>query len=168
VKALNVLDDTLKTHENTDLTEITQVMQGILDEARLLPKELPVMPEPKEPIDNTKQFQELTKAIQAVEKVVKAHNGATTQPSTSSITSVANSVTSVNLLATNTSRRMATFYNDDASASVYLKLGATASSSSFTIKIPPAGYYELPNPVYTGVIDAIATAATGSMRISEL
>lgn len=88
--------------------------------------------------------------------------------STPSTTSVSNSVTSVQLLAANTARIGATFYNDDSAASVYLKLGTTASTSSFAIKIAPGGYYELPRPVYTGRIDGIATAATGVMRITEL
>jgi hypothetical protein len=88
--------------------------------------------------------------------------------SSSPTTSVSNSVTSVQLLAANPARVGATFYNDDTAAYVYLKLGTTASTSSFAIKIAPGGYYELPRPVYTGRIDGIATAATGAMRITEL
>jgi hypothetical protein len=82
-------------------------------------------------------------------------------------TSVANSVTNVTLLASNASRKSASIYNDDTAASLYVKLGATASATSFKIKIAPGGYFELPTPVYTGQIDGIATAATGSARISE-
>jgi len=71
VDAVNSLHETLKTHENTDLTEVTSVMQAILNEAKLIPKELP---EPKEMVmtDYTDQLKGLKDAIVAVEKVVKA------------------------------------------------------------------------------------------------
>lgn len=91
-----------------------------------------------------------------------------TQPATSAVTSVANSVTNVTLLASNANRRMATIYNDDTAAALYVKLGATASTSSFTIKIAAGGYFELPLPCYTGIIDGIASVATGSARLTEL
>lgn len=90
-----------------------------------------------------------------------------TQPTTETSSNVANSVTNQTALALNTSRRMATFYNDDTAASVYLKCGATASATSFKVKIAPGGYYELPQPVYTGRIDVLATAATGTLRVTE-
>lgn len=91
----------------------------------------------------------------------------TTDTSTASaVTSVAASVTTVNLLAINTSRKGATFYNDSSSF-LYLKLGATASTTSFTVKIAPSGYYEVPS-AYTGVIDGIWVSAVGSARITQL
>lgn len=70
VTAVNQLHQTLKTHKNTDLTEVTKVMKGILDEAKKLPKDLPKIPETKV-VDYSKQFSSLTDAIKAVEKVVK-------------------------------------------------------------------------------------------------
>lgn len=90
------------------------------------------------------------------------------KPGTSAVTSVAAAVASTSLLASNTSRRGATFYNDSASASLYIKLGATASLTSFTVLVPPSGYYEVPSPVYTGAIDGIWDAAVGDARITEL
>jgi hypothetical protein len=90
------------------------------------------------------------------------------RPGTGTTSSVANSVSSVTLLSSNANRRGATFFNDDTAATVYLKMGTTASTSSFAVKILPGGYYELPQPCYTGQIDAIASAATGNMRITEL
>jgi hypothetical protein len=85
---------------------------------------------------------------------------------TSAITSVAASITTVTLLALNTLRKGATFYNDSSSF-LYLKLGATASTTSFTVKIAPSGYYEVPSS-YTGVIDGIWVSAVGSARITQL
>lgn len=87
----------------------------------------------------------------------------------SAVTSVAASASSVSLLASNSSRKAATFYNDSASAYLSIKLGATASATSFTVKLGPGGYYELPTAVtYRGAIDGIWDAAVGSARITEL
>lgn len=85
----------------------------------------------------------------------------------SSVTSLGNTTASALALAVNLSRLGATFFNDDTAASVYLKMGTTASSTSFSIKIAPGGYYELPFK-YIGRIDVISTVATGSLRITEL
>lgn len=84
---------------------------------------------------------------------------------TATATNVAASVTNVTLLASNANRILATFYNDS-SSKVYVKLGTTASTSSFTILILPNSYWELPLS-YTGNIDAIWTSASGSMRCCE-
>lgn len=82
-------------------------------------------------------------------------------------TSVANAVTNVTLLAANSDRKGATIYNDDTAAILKIKLGATASASSFTCAIAPGGYYEVPFG-YTGIIDGIASVATGNARITEM
>lgn len=90
------------------------------------------------------------------------------KPGTSGVTSVAAAAVNTTLLAANTDRRGATVFNDSASAILYLKLGATASTTSYTVQIPPNNYYELPSPVYTGVIDGIWSAAVGNARVTEL
>jgi len=90
------------------------------------------------------------------------------KPGTSSVTSVAASTSSVTLIASNTARRGATVYNDSATANLYIKLGATASTTSFTAKVGPDSYFELPQAVYTGVVDGIWDAAVGNARITEL
>lgn len=92
------------------------------------------------------------------------------QPTAEASTNVTNSTSNQTALAINANRRMATFFNDDTlvtGAFVYLKCGAVASATSFKIKIAPGGYYELPQPVYSGVIDVLATAATGTLRVCE-
>lgn len=87
---------------------------------------------------------------------------------TSAITSVAGSGTTVSLLASNASRKGATFFNESA-ATLYLKLGATASVTSYTVQVPPNGYYEMPFiKSYTGAIDGIWSSAAGNVRITEL
>jgi hypothetical protein len=92
----------------------------------------------------------------------------TTQANTATATlaNVAASATNVTLLALNATRMGASFYNDS-TAILYLKLGATASTTSFTVLVPPGGYYELPQPCYSGVIDGIWASATGNCRVSS-
>jgi hypothetical protein len=88
--------------------------------------------------------------------------------STSSITSVVSAAVSTSILASNANRRMAIMTNDT-DKNVYVKLGATASTTSFSYKLTPGQTLELPIPMYTGVIDAIWDASpTGSMRVTEI
>lgn len=71
VKAVDNLHNTLKTHENTDLSEITGVMKSLLEETKKIPKDKVEIPK-EQKIDYSKQFDSLTKAIQAVETEIKA------------------------------------------------------------------------------------------------
>lgn len=89
------------------------------------------------------------------------------KPSSSSVSSVSGSASSVSLLASNANRLGATFFNDS-TAVLYLKLGATASTTSYTTQLGSFAYYELPFPIYTGAIDGIWASATGAVRITEL
>lgn len=86
--------------------------------------------------------------------------------STGTVTNVSGSATSVTALAANGNRLGAAFFNDSAVVA-YLKLGATASATSFTKKLQPDEYYPLPFN-YTGIIDCIWASATGAMRVTEL
>jgi hypothetical protein len=85
---------------------------------------------------------------------------------TPTISIPAGSTSSTTLLALNTNRLGATIHNDSAVA-LYVKLGSTASTTSFTIKMAADSYYEVPFN-YTGVIDGIWASATGAARVTEL
>ena len=86
---------------------------------------------------------------------------------TATLSNVADSATSVTLLASNTNRLGATLFNDS-NKLCYVKFGATASSTSFTVKMQGDAYYEVPFG-YTGIIDGIWSAnSSGSMRVTEL
>jgi hypothetical protein len=88
--------------------------------------------------------------------------------STSAVTSVVSAAVSTSILASNANRRIAIMVNDT-DKSVYVKLGATASTTSFSYKLSPGQILELPIPIYTGAIDAIwETSPTGSMRVTEI
>lgn len=81
-------------------------------------------------------------------------------------TSVASSASNVTILASNTSRKGATIYNDS-TAILYIRFAATATTSNYTVQIPSGGYYEVPFR-YTGIIDGIWSAANGNARVTEL
>ena len=66
------------------------------------------------------------------------------------------SSTSFTMLNGNAARLGFTCFNAPTQgATLYLKWGATASTTSFNVVLPPNAYYEMPSPVYTGRIDAI-------------
>lgn len=85
--------------------------------------------------------------------------------SSSAVTSVAGSATSVQLLAANSSRKEATITNDS-TADLYLKLGTTASTTSYTVKLRQDESYITDK--YTGRIDGIWGSATGNARITQV
>lgn len=85
---------------------------------------------------------------------------------TAAVTSPSTSTTSATLLAANVARKGATIYNDSA-AVLYVKFGATASSTSFTVPLAANAYYEVPGG-YTGIIDGILVSGTGAGRVTEL
>lgn len=85
----------------------------------------------------------------------------------SSVTSVAASTSNITLKTSNSNRLGLTVFNDS-SKTLYLKLGSTASTSSYTVKIVKDSYYEIPYE-YTGVVDGIwEIGVIGNALITEL
>ncbi len=82
------------------------------------------------------------------------------------LTNVATSTTSAQLLPANPDRRGAIVYND-AAATLYVKLGATASTTSYSYAVTPGGTLETPFG-YSGRLDAILASGTGTARVTEL
>jgi hypothetical protein len=88
-------------------------------------------------------------------------------PNSGTKSNVAGNGASTTILAANSQRKAATFFNDSTS-SMYLDLtGGTASNASFSVKIMQQQTYELPQPAYTGAITGIWDTATGNARITE-
>lgn len=88
--------------------------------------------------------------------------------STATLSNVASSASSVTLLSSNANRLNATIFNDSTQV-LYVKFGATASATSYTVQIAANGYYELPvSNIYTGIIDGIWASANGNARVTEL
>ena len=89
------------------------------------------------------------------------------RPTTGTHSNVNDTASSTTILASNAARLGATFFNDS-TTTLYLKCGATASTTSFTTQLAPGGYYELPQPAYTGIVDGIWSAdASGAVRVTE-
>lgn len=85
------------------------------------------------------------------------------------LSNVAQSATSVTIVAGNTERHGMIVHNDS-TATLYIKLGATASATSYTYKVAPDSTLELPSCYgYTGTIDGIwSGAGAGAARVTDL
>lgn len=88
------------------------------------------------------------------------------RPASATLANVASSASNVTLQASNTARRVWKVFNDS-TAVLYVKFGATASATSYTVQIAAGGFYEMEPPVYTGIIDGIWASANGNARVTE-
>jgi len=84
----------------------------------------------------------------------------------STTSNVGGAAADTELLAENEIRLGATVYNDS-SAILYLKLGTGASLTSFTVRLTPYAYYEVPC-YYSGAIHGYWATSTGNARVTEL
>lgn len=80
--------------------------------------------------------------------------------------SVASSATVVTLRAANTSRRQLTIFNESTQV-LRVKRGAAASATDYSFQLAPLGYYEMPTPIYTGILTGIWVAANGFAEVDE-
>lgn len=94
------------------------------------------------------------------QRVISANTASAT------LANVSASTSNVTLLASSSTRLGAAFYNDSTSV-LYLKFGANASATSFTVILTANAYYELPQPCYSGIIDGIWVAAAGACRVTS-
>jgi hypothetical protein len=87
--------------------------------------------------------------------------------STATVTQVACSTTSAQLLASNSARKGAAIFNDTAVVAL-VKFGTTASTTSFTVKLPAGTVYDLSGPeIYYGRIDCVLASSTGNVYVTE-
>ncbi len=88
--------------------------------------------------------------------------------STPTLSSVASSATNVAILAANANRRGAIIVNDSTSI-LYLKFGATASTTSYSVKLNAGETYKIDAQLlYTGLIHGIWSSANGNAYVTEL
>lgn len=86
----------------------------------------------------------------------------------SSVTVYTASVINTTFLSSDRARHGAAFTNDESSAaSVFLKLGANASTGSYTTKLKPGSYYEVPF-TYAGRIDGVWDGGPGTLLVTEV
>lgn len=104
-----------------------------------------------------------------VETVEATNVGITALPKVTAATlsNVSSSASNGTLLAENTDR-IGMLVVNDSTATLYLKYGATASTTSYSVRMEPGSYWEMPQPIYTGQIDGIWSSADGAARITEL
>lgn len=86
---------------------------------------------------------------------------------TGTLSTVASSATSVTILAANASRMGAAVYNDSTQI-LYLGFSATtASTTAYSVQVPPSGYVEVPSK-YNGQLTGIWASANGNARVTEI
>lgn len=83
------------------------------------------------------------------------------------LTNVASSASNQTLLAAS-DQRIGVIIHNDSTSILNVKYGATASATSYTYEIGPGGTWEMPVPIFAGILDGIWDAANGSARITEL
>jgi hypothetical protein len=83
------------------------------------------------------------------------------------VAQVVASVTPATLLVANANRRGAAIYNTSTTAMLYVSLGGAVSSTLFTVRIDPNGYYELPFN-YLGLVSGVFSTALGGANVTEL
>jgi hypothetical protein len=88
-------------------------------------------------------------------------------PQTATEANVASSATNVVLFAQANGVTNARLIFNDSTAVLYVKFGATASTTSYTVQVPAGGYFEFPVPVYGGEVDGIWASANGSARVTS-
>ena len=86
---------------------------------------------------------------------------------TATVTSVASSASSVNLLDAERGRVGASIFNKSNSR-LYIKFGTTASASDFSVMLEPYALYELPDYYRNGRVDGIWTSVHGAALVTEV
>ncbi len=89
-----------------------------------------------------------------------------TRPTTATLADVASANTNTALFAAASATNARTIYNDS-TAVLYVKFGATATTTSYTVQIAAGGYYEFPQPCYAGQVDGIWASANGNARLTS-
>ena len=70
-------------------------------------------------------------------------------------------------------KRAYLYVYNESSATLYLKFGASASTTSYTVLIAANGYYEMPTNnrtglcVFDGRLTAVWSSATGAAQVTE-
>jgi hypothetical protein len=89
-----------------------------------------------------------------------------TRPTTATLANVASSASNVTLFAAASDTNARAIWNDS-TAVLYVKFGATASNTSYTVQLAAGAYYEFPQPVYAGQVDGIWASANGNARVTS-
>lgn len=110
-----------------------------------------------------------TASGQTASKVLHAQVIQQQRPTTSSVTSTnVDTSSAVTLKAANVNRTGLLIWNAGGGV-LYVKFGSSASTTDFTVQIAANQLYEIPAPVYTGIVTGIwAAGSSGSGKVTEL
>jgi len=79
--------------------------------------------------------------------------------------SISTTVTTIS--ADNTERRGLIIFNEG-SKEAFIKFGATATVTDYAFQVTfNGGYWEMPSPIYTGIVTAVTAASTTILQVTE-
>lgn len=90
---------------------------------------------------------------------------ATVNRQSATVARVATSTSATTLLAAGPSRSMVMIVNESA-AILYVKFGSAASATDYSVQVGAGGYYELPLPLYGGVVTGILASGSGNAQVT--
>lgn len=86
-------------------------------------------------------------------------------PATSAATSVAASISPTVILASNTSRRRYSVYNDSTSIAYILENSGTVSTTNYSYQLAAGAYFS--STEWNGAVNALWATAAGNARVME-
>jgi len=84
----------------------------------------------------------------------------------SAVTAVSSTVGTVTLSSAKNNRVALSIYNASANP-LFMKLGAGATTASYTLMMVASGYYEMARPIYEGIVTGIWQTANGQALVTE-
>ena len=89
--------------------------------------------------------------------------------SVATVTPISNTTSSGTIVPLNNSRRGLQIFNDS-TARLYLKYGSSASLSDYSLYLNAGEFWEMAEPIYSGIITGLwnAADASGKARVTEM
>lgn len=94
----------------------------------------------------------------------------TTATDAATVTRVAPNATvglAFDLAASNAARNGLLVFNDT-TGTLSIRYGAGATATDFTVRLAAGAYWEMPDPIYTGVVTGSCSVATGGIQVTAL
>jgi len=88
-------------------------------------------------------------------------------PQAATLASVASSASSGTIFAATGKASARTVFNDSTAVLYLAFTSSAASTSNYTVQIAAGGYYEFPQPVYSGAVTGIWASANGNARLTS-
>ena len=88
-------------------------------------------------------------------------------PQAATLATVAGSATSVTIFAAAGLAKGRAVFNDSAAVLYLAFTSSAATTSAYTVQLAAGGYYEFPQPVYSGQVTGIWASAAGNARLTS-